>query len=60
MEKPSRITKEKLNIYNDQPVHGWSSPCNGCLAIFRHYQKNKGMTKEEAERMQEMHQLRYI
>lgn len=61
MEKPIRITKEKLNIYTmiNLSMLGLLDAMD-VLQYLDIIKKNKGMTKEEAERMQEMYQLRYI
>jgi hypothetical protein len=53
---------EKLNVYSDRPIHDWSSHTMDAfryLAVIQSKKRNKGMTEEEANRMQEMYQFRY-
>ncbi|WP_171005779.1 hypothetical protein [Candidatus Rhabdochlamydia sp. T3358] len=49
-------------MYSDRPVHDWSSHTMDAfryLAVIQSKKKNKGMTEEDANRMQAMYQIRY-
>ena len=55
------ITK-KLNIYSNRPVHDWSSHTMDALrylAVIQNKRRHKGMTEEDADRMQAMYQFRH-
>lgn len=62
LENYHKNYNEKLNVYSDKPLHDWSSHCADSfryMAIMQNKRRHKGMTEDEANRLESLYSFRY-